>query len=221
MTLPNLATTDDVQAILGRTLTATETTSTTRLLTMASALVRRYTRQTLTLVTADSIVLPGNWGHILPLPQRPVQSVASVTFSTGSQPSTAWKLINDSLFLGTGSYMPDYSGSIWGGSALWGPAGSNNAPQVTGSTWQGPQTQITVVYTHGYTDIPADITNEVAGMVATQLNTDVGVQSEMIGGYKVVYDRAQSGAMVLSEEAKSVLNFYRLRATTTSVAGLR
>lgn len=221
MPLANLATVDDVQAILGRTLTATETTNSTRLLAMASGLVRRYTRQAISLVTADSVVLPGNWGHVLTLPQRPVQSVASVTFSNGIAPTTQWKLINDSLFLGTGSYMPDYAGSIWGGSALWGPAGSNNAPQATGSSWQGPQTQITVVYTHGYTDIPADIVNEVAGMVATQMNTDVGVQSEQIGGYKVVYDRAQSGAMVLSEQCKQVLNFYRLRATTSSAATLR
>jgi hypothetical protein len=221
MTLPNLATTDDVAAILGRSLTSAETTSATRLLAMASGQVRRYTRQTLSLVTDDSVVLPGNWGHVLVLPQRPVSSVTSVTFSNGIAPTTQWKLVNDSLFLGTGAYMPDYSGSIWGGQALWGPAGSNNAPQATGSTWQGPQTQITVVYTHGYTDIPQDIVNEVAGMVAMQLNTDVGVQSEQIGGYKVVYDRAQSGAMVLSEEAKSVLNFYRVRAVSSSVAGLR
>jgi hypothetical protein len=218
MTLPNLATTDDVAAILGRSLTAAETTNATRLLAMASGLVRRYTRQTLSLVTNDSVVLPGNWEHVLTLPQRPVQSVTSVTFSNGIAPTTQYKLINDSLFLGTGAYMPDYAGSIWGGPALWGPAGSNNAPQATGSSWQGPQTQITVVYTHGYTDIPQDIVNEVAGMVAMQVNTDVGVQSEQIGGYKVVYDRAQSGAMVLSDEAKSVLNFYRVRAISSPAA---
>jgi hypothetical protein len=63
--------------------------------------------------------------------------------------------------------------------------------------------------------------NEVAGMVAMQLNTDVGVQSEQIGTYKVVYDRAQSGAMVLSDQAKQVLNFYRKRAMSSSIAGLR
>jgi hypothetical protein len=65
VTLPALATTDDVAAILGCSLTTAETTSATRLLDMASAQVRRYTRQTITQVSNDSVTLAGNWGTCL------------------------------------------------------------------------------------------------------------------------------------------------------------
>lgn len=221
MTLPALATLDDVAAIIGRTLTATETTNGTRLLAMASGMVRRYTRQTITQVVDDVVVLPGNWGHTLTLPERPVQSVKSVVFAGGTTPNTSWKLVGDDLFLGTGGYMPDYSGSMVGDQQLWGPAGSNGSPQVMGATWQGPQTQITVTYTHGYADVPQDIVNEVAGMVALQLSTSVGVTRERIGGYQVEYLRGEGGGMALTDETKSVLNFYRKRSASTQIASLR
>jgi len=221
MTLPALATIEDVQAIIGRPLTDAQVTAGTRLLDMASGMVRRYTRQNITLVTDDVITLPGNWGNNLQLPQRPVRSVASVVMNGATQPSTKWKLINDELFLGTGSFMPDYGSTLWGGSALWGPAGSNQGPQVTGATWQGPQAEIVVTYTHGFDEVPADIVNEVAGMVALQLNAEVGVNSEQIGGYKIDYTRNSGGGMALTDETKAVLNFYRKRAMSTSVATRR
>lgn len=220
MTLPALATLDDVAAIIGRPLTSAEQTNGTRLLDMASGMVRRYTRQTITQVVDDVVTLPGNWGHTLTLPNRPVQSVSSVQFAGATAPTTSYKLVGDDLFLGTGAFMPDYSGVQWGGSALWGPAGSNNSPQATGATWQGPQAQITVTYTHGYATTPQDIVNEVAGMVALQLSTSVGVQQEKIGGYEVQYLRGQGGGMALTDETKSVLNFYRKRAISSPVRGL-
>jgi hypothetical protein len=221
MTLPALATLDDVAAVVGRTLTPTETTNATRLLSMASGMVRRYTRQTITQVVDDVITLPGSWGQTLTLPNRPVQSVSSVVFNGGTMPNTKWKLIGDDLFLGTGAFMPDYGSQLWGGNALWGPAGSTVGPQATGATFQGPQASLEITYTHGYAEVPWDIINEVAGMVAMQLSTEVGISSEQVGGYKVSYDRAQSGGMTLPAETKSVLNFYRKRATTSSIATRR
>jgi hypothetical protein len=218
MTLPNLAVQADVEAILNRSLTGTDASNCARLLAMASGMVRRYTRQTITKVTDDVVVLEGNWGHVLTLPEHPVASVSSVTFAGGTMPNTQWKLQQGDLFLGTGSYMPDWGGSMFGGPALWGPAGSNSGPQVAGATWQGPQARITVTYTHGYDDVPYDIVNEVAGMVAMQLSTEVGISSEQIGHYKVQYDRAQSGGMSLTDETKRVLNFYRRRAVSSSIA---
>ena len=207
----------DVEATLGRTLTAAQATACTRLLDMASGLVRNYTRQTLTKVVNDTVTLPGNWGNTLALPQRPVASVASVTMNGATMPNTQWKLIDNELFLGTGAFMPDYGSTIWGGSALWGPAGSNQGPQAIGNTWQGPTAQITVTYTHGHDEVPLDIVNVVAGMVALQLNAEVGIQSEMIGHYKVGYARNGNGGMTISDEDKKILNRYRKVATASSV----
>lgn len=217
MTAPQLATVDDVQAIIGRTLTDSQVTAANRLLDMASGMVRRYTRQTITKVVDDVVTLPGNWGNTLELPERPVRSVASVTMNGATMPNTLWKLVEGNLFLGTGAFMPDYGSTIWGGSALWGPAGSNQGPQAIGNTWQGPTAQITVTYTHGFDEVPQDLVNEVAGMVALQLNAEVGISSEQIGQYKVQYARQGSGAMALSDETKAVLNYYRKRAVASSM----
>ena len=221
MTAPQLATIEDVQAIIGRPLTSDQVTAANRLLDMASGMVRRYTRQNITVVTNDVITLPGNWGNTLLLPQRPVTSVSSVVMNGATMPNTQWKLVDGNLFLGTGAFMPDYGSTIWGGSALWGPAGSNQGPQAIGNTWQGPTAQITVTYTHGFSEVPQDIVNEVAGMVALQLNAEVGINMEQIGSYKVQYARNSAGGMALSEETKSVLNYYRIRAASTSIATAR
>ena len=221
MTLPALATLDDVAAIIGRPLNAIETTNGTRLLAMASGMVRRYTRQEITRTVDDVVVLPGVWGHTLPLPQRPVESVKSVVFGNATAPATSWKLVGDDLFIGSGSYQPDYGYINNSQTALWGPAGSVMGPSATGANWQGPQTQVTVTYTHGYADVPQDIVNEVAGMVALQLSTSVGVTRERIGGYQVEYLRGEGGGMALTDETKSVLNFYRKRAASTQIASLR
>jgi hypothetical protein len=220
MSLSPLATLDDVAAFLQRDLTSQEITYGTRLLSMASDVVRRYCRQNITSST-DTIVLPGNWDNVLTLPQRPVTNVSSVLINGVSPVYQVYRTVDDGLFLGTGAYQPDFGVLLWSGNALWGPAGSNTGPQATGATWQGPQSQITVTYTHGYDEVPADIVNVTAGMVALAIASPVGVGMERIGGYQVQYSRGEGGAMTLQPGDKEVLNYYRKRATSTSIAPLR
>ena len=221
MSLGPLATTDDVAAIVGRPLTATEITTATRLLTLASGMVRRYCRQTLTAVVGDVVTLPGVWGHSVMLPERPVTAITAVVIDGANPTYNAWTLVQDELFIGTGSFQPDYGSSLWGGSGLWGPSGSFVGPQATGASWQGPQAQIAVTYDHGYATIPDDIINEVAGMVALQMASPVGIDSEMVGGYKVAYARSPVGGMSLTAETKSALNFYRKRYASVTIATRR
>lgn len=221
MTLPALATLDDVAAIIGRPLSTLEQTNGTRLLTMASGMVRRYTRQTITQVVDDALTISGNWSSTVELPERPVTRISSVTVNGGVVPNTSWKLVNNSLFFSSGSYQPDYGATLWGGPALWGPAGSVIGPQATGTSASGPSAVFVVVCDHGYAEIPQDIVNEVAGMVALQLSTSVGVNSEQIGGYKASYLRGEGGGMALTDETKAVLNFYRKRSASVSIAPLR
>lgn len=221
MVLPALATTDDVAAILNRSLTTTEITTATRLLDLASGMVRRYTRQALTFAAGDVVTLPGTWGQTIVLPQRPVTAVASVVLNGATAPYVQWTVIGDELFISSGSFQPDYGNSLWGGRSLWGPAGSTLGPQATGSTWQGPQGTVTVTYDHGYTEIPGDIVNEVAGMAALQMSSPVGIDQETIGGYRATYAKSPVGGMSLTDETKAVLNFYRRRAASVSVATRR
>ena len=221
MSLPDLAIVDDVVAIIQRDLTATEQTSAARLIPMASAVVRKYTRQTITQVVNDVVTLPGNWSHVLELPQRPVTAVSSVVINGATSPSASWKLIDNRLFLSSGSFQPDYGTMYLGGPNLWGPAGSTAGPQATGATWQGPQAQIVVTYTHGFAEVPADVSNVVAGLVALAIASPVGVQSEMIGGYKTVYSRSEGGSMRLTEGDKEALKIYRKQAMSSDIAPLR
>ena len=221
MTLAPLAITDDVAAILGRALTAPEITYATRLLAMASGIVRRYTRQDLTLVTGDVITVPGTWGHTIMLPQRPVTAITSVVINGANPAYASWKLIDDELSILTGSFQPDYGSSLWGGTGLWGPAGSYIGPQATGASWQGPQAVVTITYSHGYATIPDDIANEVAGMAALQMSSPVGIDKEVVGGYQAVYAKSPVGGMSLTAESKSVLNFYRKRNASVSIATRR
>ena len=222
MSLAPLAITDDVAAILGRALTAPELVTATRLIQIASAMVRRYTRQDLTAVAGDVVNLPGTWGHTIMLPQRPVTAVASVVINGATPAFASWKLMFDELFIGTGSFQPDYGSSLWGGpSGLWGPAGSATGPQATGASWQGPQASVTVTYDHGYGVIPDDITNEVAGMAALQMSSPVGMAREKVGGYEATYALSPVGGMVLTAETKDVLNFYRKRNASVSITTRR
>lgn len=221
MSLPDLATLDDVAAFLQRELTPLEITNGARLITMASGLVRRYTRQNITQVVDDVVTMPGNWSNVLDLPQRPVTAVSSVTMNGATMPSTQWRLVDDRLFVGTGSWQTDYGTMLWGGPALYGPAGSVNGPQATGASWQGPQARVQVTYTHGFAEVPADVTNVVAGMVALAIASPVGVNSEQVGGYKVAYTRSEGGSMAIQPADKEILNFYRKRAVSSEIAPLR
>src|SRR5688572_4393625 len=76
--MPDLATTTDLAARLGRALTATEATRAVPYLADASQRIRTYTRQTFTAEAGDTVVLRPV-GMELRLPQRPVTAVNSVT----------------------------------------------------------------------------------------------------------------------------------------------
>ena len=220
MALPPLATIEDVAALLQRDLTPAEVTNGVRLIAMASDVVRRYTRQQITQAT-ETIVLPGNWDNTLVLPQRPITAVSSVLINGATPTYTVWRVVDDTLFVGTGSFQPDFGVMMWGGMALMGPAGSNNGPQATGASWGGPQAQITITYTHGYSEVPGDIVNIVAGLVAIAIASPVGVEQERVGGYQVKYSRSEGGSMRLTDEDKAGLNYYRKRAMSSSIATLR
>lgn len=221
MSLSNFATTDDVAALLQRDLTTAELAWANRLLTQASDVVRRYTRQTLNFVQGETITLPGNWGNTITLPQRPIVAVNSVLINGATPSYQLWKTLDDTLYISTGAYQPDFGVLLWGGNALWGPAGSNTGPQATGASWQGPQANIVINYDHGYETIPGDITNVTAGLVALAIASPVGVEQEKIGGYQVKYSRSEAGGMTLQAADKEVLNYYRKRAMSSSVATVR
>lgn len=223
MPLPALATQADVEALLGRPLTTTEVTYATAQLLTASGLIRSYTRQSISQVLNDVVSLHGTWEQIITLPQRPVTNIVSVVVNgvTWAPASYLWDRYGN-ITLSTGSFQPDYGASLYGGtSGLLGPAGSMDGPLPSGNSWMGPGATVVVTYDHGYATTPSDIVNKVAGMVALQMSAGVGVTMEMIGNYKVMYQRTDGGGLSLTAQDRKDLNVYRRTAASMSVSKQR
>jgi len=236
MTLPPLAAQSDVEALLVRPLTTAEATYCTTLLATASNKVRAYVRQDLSETLGDTVVLNGNWGTRLTVPQWPVLNVSAVSVRGNAMaPNTyAWDRFGNIDVVSASSTWTDFD-NIFGPPAmlaagastlltgaapmLSGPAGSIYPDIQSGPSWSGPATRVTITYDHGYATIPSDIVDEVAGMVAAQMSVPVGLMKEVIGGYQAQYIRSPGGAMTLTDEAKINLNRYRRRAWS-SQAGL-
>lgn len=236
MTLPPLATQSDVEALLVRPLTTAESTYCATLLATASNKVRGYVRQQITETLSDTVTLNGNWGTRLTVPQWPVTNVAAVSVRGNSlAPNTfAWDRFGNIDVVSASSTWTDFD-NIFGPPAmlaagastlltgaapmLSGPAGSIYPDIQSGPSWSGPATRIIITYDHGYSEIPGDIVDEVAGMVAAQISVPVGILKENIGGYGATYVRSPGGAMTLTDDAKKNLDRYRRRAWSTQ-AGL-
>lgn len=223
MSLPTLAVQLDVESMLGRPLAGNELTYIANQLQKASGLVRSYTRQQISQTLNDVVTLPGNWGESIQLPQFPVTNVASVVVNGATlAPSTyQWDRYGN-IRMNTGSFQPDYGASLFGGSnGFMGPAGSSDGPLPSGNSWMGPSAVIVVTYDHGYATIPDDIANMVAGVVALQISAGVGITMEQVGGYKVMYQRSDGGALSLTDENKKDLRVYRRTATSSSISTVK
>ena len=88
MALPTLASVADVEARTGETYAGAALTKVQALLRDASAAVRRATRQTISLVEDDEIVLAGDGSTLMVLPERPVVAVAGV--AVAGRAVTGW-----------------------------------------------------------------------------------------------------------------------------------
>lgn len=185
-----LATIADVECRLGRTLTDVEADRMECLLRDASAAVRAYTGQYLSLVTDDPVRLKVKGGAIR-LPQRPVVEVAAVTNTTGTTLLHTW----------------DAGPQIWLSSYL---------PVANATYGRRGTTYVDVVYTHGYATIPDDIVAVVCQIAARALGTaadQTGVQSETIVSYSYQLGAAAAaGGLGMLPAERQVLDRYKMPA---------
>lgn len=200
-----LASSTDLEARLGRTLTAEEAARADALLADASALVRSYTGQDFTVTVDDEVVLRGQNG-LITLPQRPVTGVSSVVAVGGDGlpdvPLVDWIWDGlDTVRVGEGSFVINLP-AIW-----WDDDGYPGTYRVT--------------YSHGYGQVPADVVAVVCGMVLRTLTAPTmagGVRSETIGSYSYQLDAAGTGLSVtLSQDDRKTLARYRIGAATIKV----
>lgn len=91
-----------------------------------------------------------------------------------------------------------------------------NATVVSGKVvFDKPLRDVVVEYTHGYTDIPADIVALVCGVVQRTMNISdsarKGIASHQVGQYQISFAGwAQGGNITLSPAEQKILSGYKI-----------
>lgn len=201
MALPPLATAADLQAAgASGTDAALEMA-----LRRASARVRRYTRQDITLVENETITLPGG-ERVLRLPQYPL-------------------VVDDSHPL-TVVEVADFSGVEW--TAIENRDYSRIGNELTrGYPWQAPNRlmgwpwnralgiwgpKVRVTYSHGYEEIPDDIVDVVLDLATMNLANPENLRQVSIDDFQRTFAAETIGSAKLTQQHKDDLRPYRRAA---------
>jgi hypothetical protein len=185
--MTDLATLSDVEATLGRDFTDAEENRMPRLLRDASASVRNYMRQDITLATSTVRLRIRN-GRIR-LPQRPVIAVTSVaTVGGGPLMFSSWEGF-DTITV-SNSMLDTFA---------WEPF--RNGIAVAD-----------VTYTHGWSPVPDAIVGVVCSIVSRALGrnpADAGMTQESIQGYSYQLGSAgAAGAFGMLQAERDILDTY-------------
>lgn len=209
-----LATVEDLEARLGRDLTEEEAARAGALLADASALVRGWTRQDFSLVVGDEVVLRPV-GTVVRLPQRPVQAVASVVATGGSE------VIPD-VPLPAGAWTWDGIDKV----DIW-PPDTSWLPSLPEAWADGALVDTyRITYDHGDAEVPADVVAVVCAMVLRTLlapSPVAGMVSERIGlyNYQLQQSTGSVGATVMmtADDRKALVRYRRTATTIQTRAG--
>lgn len=193
-----LATQDDVEARLGRSLTLAESSRLDGLLIDGSAAVRRYVPQDFTEATTTDRLRVRN-GRVT-LPQRPVTAVSAVNSITGDPVLYTWEGFDS---IATSPNVPD--------TFAWVP-------------WVNGIKAVDVTYTHGFNPIPDDIIGVVCSIVMRALGRDpidAGLTSESIQGYSYSLGAAgAAGALGMLQAEKDILDAYKREGSSARMDAL-
>lgn len=202
MTLPPLATQDDLEAALQRPLTPSQAALALR---RASARVRKYARQAFTLVENETIEVPGR-SQILRLPQRPL-------LLDDTHPLTVIELFGITDVEYTAIEGRDYTRigtQLTRGEAWWAPT------RLMGWPWLRPQgiwaDRVRITYSHGYSEIPDDVADIVLDLAAMGLTNPQMLRQEAIDDYSRTFAAETIGGAQLTQDHKDALAPYRLGA---------
>lgn len=194
-----LATQADLEDALQRSLDPSQAAFAIR---RASARVRKYCRQEITLVENDTVTLPAG-GRILRLPQRPVvvDDTHPLTvvelFGVSNQEYTALEG-RDFTRIGT---------ELTRGEQWWAPS------RLMGWPFMRPMgiwaDRVRVTYSHGYAEVPDDIVDVVCDLAAMNLTNPQGLRSESIDDYSRTFAAETIGGAQLTDQHKEDLRPYR------------
>jgi hypothetical protein len=162
-------------------------------LASASAMIRGWTRQTISRVVDDTVSLraPAGYERELVLPQRPVQSVSRVEIN--GVPLVDWVLSSDRLLRYCGwRYLP------------------GRAPYLDPGL-------VTVTYTHGWAEVPEDVRAVCLDIASMTITNPSGLRTVQIDDYSRTFAAETIGSGTLSEAHKSILSDYRRRVGTVGL----
>ncbi|MEW2415292.1 hypothetical protein AB0953_16475 [Streptomyces sp. NPDC046866] len=160
-------------------------------LASASAVIRAWTRQTISRVTDDVVTLRAIDRCELVLPQRPVVSVSQVRVN--SLVLSDWVRSGDRL-LRTGGWT-----------------------HLPGTTTYPDPGLVEVTYTHGWDEIPDEVRAVCLDLAAMTVTNPGGLREVAIDDYRRVFASETLGAGTLSEAHKAMLGGYRRRIGTVGL----
>lgn len=186
--LPPFATAAELAASMQ---TAVDQAAAELALASASAVIRNWTRQSITRVVDDVVKLRIIDYDELVLPQRPVESVSQVK-------------VNSVVLV---DWVPS-------GDRLLRPGGWRYLPGTT--TYPDPGL-VQVTYTHGWDEIPDDVRAVCLDLASTTLTNPSGLRSVSIDDYSRTFAAETLGSGTLSAAHKAILGAYRLRLGTVGL----
>ena len=160
-------------------------------LASASAIIRSWTKQTITRVVDDIVSLRVLDECELILPQRPVVSVSQVRVN--SLVLQDWVLSGDRL-LRTGGWR-----------------------SLPGTTTYPDPGLVEVTYTHGWAEVPDDVRAVCLDLAAMSLTNPGGLREVAIDDYRRVFASETLGSGTLSAAHREILTPYRRRIGTVSL----
>jgi hypothetical protein len=188
MALPPLATAAELDAATQSTIPAA---TAALALASASAVIRRWTRQDISLVADDVVSLRVIDECELVLPQRPVVSVSQV--KVNSLVLQDWVLSGDRL-LRTGGWR-----------------------RLPGTTTYPDPGLVEVTYTHGEDPWPDDVRAVCLDLAAMSVTNPGGLRSVAIDDYSRTFAAETLGTGTLSDAHKEILRDYRRRIGTVTL----
>jgi len=212
MTLPSLATPDDIAARLGRNLNQVEGARVQGLLDDGSGILRRYCRRDFLSYTSDTITTTADGGIIKLTSWKPIQSIDTIIALSGTPGiqdiQVTWYHFDavDKITV----FNPSLSGII-------------NLPEIwyEETFWWGGSFKITGA--HGFSETPADVMAVLCNAVCSELATptqSATLMSESVGAYSFSMRRTSGAglnAALIDAGMKTALQDYRQSYGTMKV----
>lgn len=157
------------------------------LLEQASAVIQTYCRQTFDRVVDDEVELRGTWAGRLQLPERPVESVSAV--AVDGTAIDDYRRVRDVLFRGRQD--------------AW-----NVRNKSSRGHWGGPESVVTVTYTHGWEIVPGAVKAVCLQVAARAAVNPRAATQESIGDWSASWG-SSGGGFALTMAEQSILDRFR------------